>query len=247
MQRKQGKGRWTTAAVLARFQDPEYRPLTQRQILHEWHVEGPQRAALRRILRELLDNGKIARGKSGRLELPRARRGPIVGLLRLVKGKAQVVPDDGAATVEIPPRSLNGARPGDRVEIRLRLRRDGRRFGSVEHVVERPQRHLLAVHLGGNQVQPFDPAFREPLPVLPRFGKGAARRDVVEVEIVPPRERGGVEAVQIFYRGIGCLLLFDRPEPGRKLIQNQTHRRWPSRQRYWGPKRRRGQCNSCFG
>ena len=197
MHRKQPKGRWTPARVLARFEDPEYQPRTQRQILHEWHVEGSQRAAVRRILRGLLDTGKLVRGKSGRLELPRARRGPIVGLLRQRGGKAQVVPDDGAATVEIPPRGLNGARPGDRVEVRLRARRDGRRFGSVEHIVDRPQRQLLAVHLGGSRVQPFDPAFREPLPVLPRFGKGAGRRDVVEVEIVPPRARGAGEAVKV--------------------------------------------------
>ena len=63
--------------------------------------------------------------------------------------------------------------------------------------MDRPQRQLLAVHLGGARVQPFDPAFREPLPVLPRFGKGADRRDVVEVEIVPPRVRGAEEAVKV--------------------------------------------------
>jgi len=63
--------------------------------------------------------------------------------------------------------------------------------------VDRPHRQLLAVHLGGNRVQPFDPAFREPLPVLPRFGKGASRRDVVEVEIVAPGVRGESEAVKV--------------------------------------------------
>ena len=197
MQRKQSKGRWTGASVLARFEAPDYRPRTQRQLLHEWQIDGAERAALRRILRDLLDSGKLARRRAGRLELAHARRGPIVGLLRQRGGKAQVAPDDGAATVEIPPRGLNGARPGDRVEIRLRARRDGRRFGSVVHIVDRPQRQLLAVHLGGSRVQPFDPAFREPLPVLPRFGKGARRRDVVEVEIVPPRARGDGEAVKV--------------------------------------------------
>ncbi len=152
---------------------------------------------MRRILRGMLEAGKLVRGRAGRLELAGSRRGPIVGLLRLRGGKAQVVLDDGATTVEIPPRDLNGARPGDRVEVRVRSRRDGRRFGSVAHIVDRPQRQLLAVHLGGSRVQPFDPAFREPLPVLPRFGKGAERRDVVEVEIVPPRTRGGAEAVKV--------------------------------------------------
>jgi ribonuclease R len=195
--RKQPKGRWTPALVLARFEDPEYQPRTQRQILHEWHVEGSDRAAVRRILRDLLERGKLVRAKSGRLEPARLRRGPSVGLLRLRGGKAQVLLDDGVSTVEIPPRDLNGARPGDRVEVRARSQRDGRRFGSVSHIVERPHRQLLAVHLGGSRVQPFDPAFREPLPVLPRFGKGADRRDVVEVEIVQPRVRGDAEAVKV--------------------------------------------------
>jgi len=197
VQRKQSSGRWTSAVVLARFEDADYRPRTQRQILHEWQVDGSERAAVRRILRELLQTGKIARGRGGRLEVARTRRGPLVGVLRQRGGRAQVVPDDGAATVEIPPRGLNGARPGDRVEVRLRTRRDGRRFGSVVHIVDRPDRQLLAVHLGESRVQPFDPAFREPLPVLPRFGKGARRRDVVEVEIVPPGARGDEEAVKV--------------------------------------------------
>ena len=199
MKRKTSRRTWTAAAVLARFRDSGYRPLTQRDLLHEWHVEGAERSAVRRIIGELLQTGKIGRGKGGRLELPRARRGPIVGLVRLQRGKAQVLPDDGSPTVEIPPRDMNGARPGDRVEIRLRVRRDGRRFGSVTEVVERPKRQLLGVHLGGRpaRVQPFDRAFRDPIAVLPRFGKGAKRRDVVEVEIVPPKSRGGEETVKV--------------------------------------------------
>ncbi len=197
MKKKKSRDRWTGASVLARFEDPGYRPRTQSQILHHWNVDRADRDTVRGILAELLDAGRLERGRGARLALARRRDGPILGLLRQRGGRAQVVPEDGAPTVEIPPRGLHGARPGDRVEVRLRPRRDGRRFGEVEHIVERPRRQLLAVHLGNNRVQPFDAAFREPLAVLPRLGKGAQRRDVVEVEIVPPQRRGDGEGVRV--------------------------------------------------
>jgi ribonuclease R len=182
---------------LARFQEASYEPLTQRELMHKWQVPGSLRSRVRRLFEGLLSKRKIARGRGGRLEPATRDNGPVVGKLSVVRGKPRVIPDNGDSAIEIPPRSLEGARDGDQVEARPHQRRDGQRFGRVLRIIERAQSKILAVHLGGDpgSVQPFEPAHRVPLKI--DGGKRAKRRDVVEVELIPPRRRGSEETVKV--------------------------------------------------
>ena len=93
MKRTKTKSKWTAESVRTRFEDPAYRPLTQRSLLHDWQVEGKERRHVREHIRTLLDAGTVALGRGGRLEVARSRSGSIVGLLRRRGGHPQVVPE----------------------------------------------------------------------------------------------------------------------------------------------------------
>ena len=174
---------WNERELLKRFRDPDYQPKTQRELMHHWQIPGPQRSAVRKVLEALLRKKKIARGRGGRLESTSRQGGRVVGTVEVLRGKPRLMPKDGSPPVEIPPRSLEGARSGDEVEVSTRRRKDGRRFGRVTRIVKRAVKKILGVHLGGRpgEVQPFDPGFRVPIPVS--GGKRAKRRDVVEMEL----------------------------------------------------------------
>ncbi|HKQ63070.1 MAG TPA: hypothetical protein VJS92_17405, partial [Candidatus Polarisedimenticolaceae bacterium] len=49
---------------------PDYRPLTQAQLLHRLHVPRERRARLRRRIRELLEQGTLVEERGGRLAAP---------------------------------------------------------------------------------------------------------------------------------------------------------------------------------
>jgi ribonuclease R len=174
-------------ALLAYLQRADYRPLPQRQLLHQMQVTQDQRPAMRRLIRELLEEGRIVKGRAGRIVA--ASAGVATGILhRHRDGFGFVVPDGGGDDVFIPPRHLGGAFSGDRVVARVTRRgRRGRLEGVIVDTVQRRSRRVLGVlRLRGRSgvVQPFDSALAEPLHVPASFRMEAEHNDVVYVEML---------------------------------------------------------------
>ncbi len=193
-------------AILEFLGGADYRPMPQRELLHRMHIHRDDRAAIRRLLRRLIQDGRVQKIGGGRLVVTRSGD-RVQGVLRRHReGYGRLVPDGGGEDVFIPPRHLDGAGTGDRVKVRISARgRDGRLHGVVTQVLGRRNREILGVFVSSGSsgtVQPFDSGDADPLHVPASFRHGAEHLHAVTVE----RTRTG-----------------SRERPQGKVLQNLGH------------------------
>jgi ribonuclease R len=175
-------------ALLGYLRRSDYRPLAQRQLLHRMHVSSDQRPLLRRLIRRLLDEGKIAKIRGGRLVAGGAG-GAVTGKLHRHRGGfGFVAPDGGGEDLFIAPPDLGAGMTGDRVSARVTGRGPrGRLRGVILETVERRSRRIVGLFsLSGRagKVQPFDPELVALVHVPASFRGGAEDGEAVEVEIL---------------------------------------------------------------
>ncbi|HXV76257.1 MAG TPA: ribonuclease R [Candidatus Polarisedimenticolaceae bacterium] len=180
-------------ALLEYLSRPDYRPLTQKQLLHRMRVAGQAREHVRRAIRGLQDEGRLASGRGGRLMLRAPER--VSGVLhRHRDGYGFVVPDEHGLDVFVAPPNLGDHLSGDRVEARITRRGRGNRLeGVIVRTIERRSRRSLGVFFGsppGGSVQPFEAGLSDPVHVPEKFRSGARPRQVVRFEIVHGPGRG---------------------------------------------------------
>jgi ribonuclease R len=176
-----------TRALLEFLDDPDYRPIPERELLHRLQLSKSERPAVRRLLRQLIDDGTVRRIRGGRLIAIPAQtevRGP---LERHRSGYAKVVSASGEE-VCVAARHLADARPGDRVAVRVVARgRDGRLRGVVARVLTSERRELWGVFrqlARGAVIQPFDPVLGHGIHVPAGMHGKAADMHAVRFEIV---------------------------------------------------------------
>jgi ribonuclease R len=185
----------------------DYRPMPQRELLHRLHVGPTDRPAVRRIIRRVLQSGRLVRVRGGKLAGAPARDLVRGKLRRLSTGHGVVEPSGGGEPIHVSARQLGAARAGAEVVVRLsgRRSRDGLPQGSVLRVLEPPRARLglLASRGRGTWIRPFDPAAEGPLHVAPDARNGASGGDVVRWAPVRGGDRNGpleAEVVEVLGR-----------------------------------------------
>ncbi|UCF67533.1 MAG: ribonuclease R [Acidobacteriota bacterium] len=181
------------------FADPSMPSvMTARQIAEALGVRASGRPALRRWLRELVDQQRLVAVR-GRGFAPTRLMGDAVGRFsRHRQGFGFVVPDDPLQSdVFIPPGAAGGALHGDIVATRVvDVQPDGRREGRIVRIVDRRSDRITGLFhpssSGGGRVEPLDEGFGIEIKV-PREGRAGARAgEVVRVELGPlPASRSG--------------------------------------------------------
>ena len=181
-------------ALLDYLNRPAYRPMVQRELIHRVNVPKEERPAVRRLIRRLVERGRIHKIRGGKLVAAPPEDGLRGVLQRHVEGFGFVVPEGGGEDVFIPPRHLGEGLSGDRVAVRITRRgRDGRLHGVVTEILEGHGRELLGVFHErdrGGVVQPFDPSRGEEIRVPAPFRMGARELEAVRVELLEPAVAG---------------------------------------------------------
>ncbi|MEM6689970.1 MAG: VacB/RNase II family 3'-5' exoribonuclease [Planctomycetota bacterium] len=199
--------------VLALVAAPDYRPLKPKQIAAELELDGDGYREIRRIVKQLVKEGRLLYGGNHLVMSPGALGGPADvtrGTFRRARGghfgfvrpahaeKGGEVPDD----YFVPPGMTGGALDGDLVEIELRSGRRGETEARVLEVVERSRRQFTGtvskdgdraqVHLDGTP-------FEHPVDLGDTAGLPIENEDKVFVELVkfPGEEGQGGQAILI--------------------------------------------------
>lgn len=185
------------AAVLAFLKRPDYRPISLREMLRQMHVPKDVRATVRRVTRDLLREGRIAKTRDNRLTAAASGgvvRGRFVGNPR---GFGFVQPLEGGPDLFIPPRKLGGAMHGDVVAARVTKEgKAGEREGEVVEILDRRGRRVFGVFRALDRagvVEPFDPELGMPVAIPGAFRRDARDGDAVGVELLRTVPGGGTE------------------------------------------------------
>lgn len=132
--------------ILAFMKDEAYKPLTFKELLQAFEVEGKMKKALLTALNELEDEGKIIFTRSERYGLPE-KMNLVTGTLEgNQKGYAFLIPDDkNLKDLFISPVDMNGAMHGDRVIVRpMKVLEDVKSpEGKVIRIIERANQYVI--------------------------------------------------------------------------------------------------------
>jgi len=211
-------------------------PLSVEELGHRLRVQRQERREFEAALAARERAGEVVRNRAGALLV--ARR--IAALAGRVEGHPDghgfLVPDDGGASVFLPPHEMRGVMHGDRVSVRVAGQdHRGRPTGSVVEVLERAQRRIVGrvqVQHGVTYLVPEDRRIAHDI-VLPEPAK-ARPGQVVTVELVQPPTKhaqpvGRIAEVLGNYADSGmeieiALRKFDLPHefPKRALAQAQN-------------------------
>jgi ribonuclease R len=173
-------------AIIRYLGERAQRPVRLKEIARALRVEAHDYRRLRRLLREMEEEGQVYRVRRRRYALP-GRINLIVGRLQVTRaGHGFVIPDEPGEDVYVPPTRLGNAYAGDRVAVRVERRRRGRNpDGSVVRVLERARTRVVGVlHRAGRY------AFLDPLDkMLHRdvFVPGASTGDAADGDMVVAR------------------------------------------------------------
>lgn len=118
------------------------RPLSFKEITESFSLKTSQRKELKRVLKELIKEGKILRNRKG-LYLPVRETKLITGFFEAHRnGFGFVIPDSPEdSDIFIPPHYTMGAMHGDRVVARVEQKR--RREGRIIRILERAVRRIV--------------------------------------------------------------------------------------------------------
>jgi ribonuclease R len=132
--------------ILTFMKDEAYKPLTFKELLQIFEIEGKMKKALLIALNELEDEGKIIFTRSERYGLPE-KMNLIIGTLEgNQKGYAFLIPDDkNLKDLFISPVDMNGAMHGDRVIVRpMKVLEDVKSpEGKVIRIIERANQYVI--------------------------------------------------------------------------------------------------------
>jgi ribonuclease R len=211
-------------------------PLSADELAKRLRVERQERRQFEAALQACERTGEVVRNRAGALLV--ARR--IAALAGRVEGHPDghgfLVPDDGAASVFLPPHEMRGLMHGDRASVRVTGRdHRGRPVGGVVEVLERGKSRVVGrVHQqhGVSYLVPEDRRIAHDI-VLPDAGR-AKPGQVVTVDLVTPPTKhaqpvGRIAEVLGNYAEPGmeieiALRKFDLPYefPRKALVQAQN-------------------------
>ncbi|MHA1538176.1 MAG: ribonuclease R [Alphaproteobacteria bacterium] len=202
-------------------------PEGKREIVRAFRLKGAQRSALRRLLRQLADEGLIEGGPRRQA----ARDGlPPVAVLEItevdVDGELIARPIDWRGSGPAPRitmvpdrRGRLAAGIGERMLTRIETGAEGYEGRVIRRIAAAPDRVLGIFREAreGGRIEPTDRRFRHELAVASAESKGAKAGDLVLAEIMPGRTLG-LRRARIFERLAGP------DEPGAiSLIALHSH------------------------
>ncbi|RPJ49189.1 MAG: ribonuclease R [Candidatus Latescibacterota bacterium] len=163
------------------------RPLTVRAIARALAVRRADLPRLRDLVAALAAAGDLAPEKGRRWV--RASGGgageTIEGTLAVTRGGTGFVAREGGDDIRVHPSDLLGAVDGDRVVVRVTVRRAGRLSGKVVRVVERARMRIVGVFERGGgrpRVRPDNPRIPRSIDIPP--GETAGARDGEKVVVL---------------------------------------------------------------
>ena len=164
------------------------RPLRKRELAKKMGISHEEYPKFRRVLKELVQEGKVARLRGGKYG-PMDEANRIVGRLHVhPDGFGFVSREPEGPDIFVRSEDMGPALHGDKVVVQVYKRRRGTKpEGKVLQVVERAVRQLVGVYRSGT-VLPDDPRF----PVVYVSGDGAREGQKVVVEV----EGGSVHALE---------------------------------------------------
>jgi len=120
------------------------KPLSFRELAESQSLKSSERRKLKKIINELISDGKIVRNRKG-LYLPVKEARLITGYFEAHKnGYGFLIPDSPSESdVFIPPPATMGAMHGDRIVARIEQKR--RREGRVIRIIERGIKRIVGV------------------------------------------------------------------------------------------------------
>lgn len=138
------------------------RPATEKDLLKLLRIKGEARIEARRVLEEMISEGKLARTRAGRLGLPE-KMNLVAGRLETKAGGFGFVRPDLTSwkDIYITGADLGDALHGDRVLVAIeRKGRGGKMEGRIVEVLDRANTQIVGRFIKdheGSRVIPFDP------------------------------------------------------------------------------------------
>ncbi len=190
---------------------PDYRPCKPKQIAAQLKVNPDEYREVRRVIKQLVKEGRLLYGSNHLVISTGAIGGPsdvLRGTFRRAMGGGFgfVRPNSGTDDTDvkedvfIPPGATGGALEGDLVEVRVRPSRKGGNEGYISEIVERARRQFTGTFrtMNGSPVVFLDGTpYDQPLSVGDIRGLPLENDDKVFVEVVdyPDDDGEGGEAV----------------------------------------------------
>lgn len=199
-----------TDRVMRLIVSPDYRPSKPKQIAEQLKLDGDGYREVRRVIKQLVLEGRLIYGSNHLVISPGAVGGPsdkIRGTFRRAMGggfgfvrPAHADDSDVPEDIFVPPGSTKGALEGDLVEIKVRPSRKGGNEGAVVQIIERARRQFTGTFqlAEGTPVVYLDGTpYQEPVSVGDVRGLPLVNDDKVFVEMVdfPDDDGKGGEAV----------------------------------------------------
>jgi ribonuclease R len=172
------------------------RPLQMRDIVRSMRLSSPQSRALKKVLRQMVDEGAVVRTRRG-MYGPAEQMELVTGYFEAHRdGYGFVIPEKpGERDLFIPPRHTLSAMEGDRVAASLLSRRT--RSGRIVRIVERSHKRVAGTvdtSMGSCFVRPRSHSI--PFDIhIPSGGRKGARQGqpvLVEIETYPTAKRPAV-------------------------------------------------------
>src|SRR5512136_71887 len=187
--------------VLGLIRDRMAHPASVRELIQVLKVPREERAAFRRCLRQLVQEGQLVQVRGQRYGLP-DRMDLVVGRLTThPNGFGFVAPEraqPGQRDVYVPPSSLREAMNGDRVVVRIERVRDGRGEGRIVRILARGNPSVVGRYsiddAGLGFVSPFDERVLADVLIPRGESRGARPGEMVVAEISrwPTATRGPI-------------------------------------------------------
>jgi ribonuclease R len=199
-----------TDRVMRLIVSPDYRPSKPKQIAEQLKLDSDGYREVRRVIKQLVLEGRLIYGSNHLVISPGAIGGPsdrIRGTFRRAMGggfgfvrPAHAEDADVPEDIFVPPGATKGALEGDLVEIKVRPSRKGGNEGAVVEILERARRQFTGTFrlTGGTPVVFLDGTpYEAPVSVGDVRGLPLENDDKVFVEMVDfPDDNGhGGEAV----------------------------------------------------
>ncbi len=161
------------------------RPLSVREAVRRLELESSERRELKKVLRDLMEEGAVVKLRGARVGLP-SRMNLVIGRLRCNPGGyGFVIPEverEGGGDVFVSAANHRDALHGDRVVVRVERQTPKGLEGRIIRVLERAQQRVVGRYESdgrfGGHVVPFD-------------------RRVLQEFIIPAGEQGGAESGQM--------------------------------------------------
>ena len=191
-------------------------PVGRREIAKAFDVRGAERAELRRVLKEMADEGLLDFGRRRKVAPPGAL--PEVAVVEITgtdeNGEPLAQPanwrGDGPAPriLVLEDRGSGAMGPGDRALVRLERRDENRYVARVIRRLSRTATRVLGIYEvaadGAGRVRPTDKKARSEITVDRRDAGDARPGDLVSVELLPrSRNRLGMPAGRVVERFAG--------------------------------------------